>query len=61
MRELSPARAIAVEGHGLDHIVIEHVGSVRARMAVTGPGGHSWRDRGTPSALHALVALAAAS
>jgi acetylornithine deacetylase/succinyl-diaminopimelate desuccinylase-like protein len=55
--DLSPMRAIAVEGHGLDHVVIEHVGSVRARLEVTGPGGHSWRDRGTPSALHALIAL----
>jgi len=26
---------------------------------VTGPGGHSWRDRGIPSALHELMALAA--
>ena len=48
---------IAVEGHGLDHVVIEHVGSVRARLAVSGPGGHSWRDRGTPSALHAVIGL----
>ncbi|HXD63162.1 MAG TPA: M20/M25/M40 family metallo-hydrolase [Solirubrobacteraceae bacterium] len=55
--DLAPVRAIAVEGHGLDHVVIEHVGSVRARLAVTGPGGHSWRDRGRPSALHALIAL----
>ena len=52
-----PYESIAVEGHGLDHVVIEHVGSVRARLAVTGPGGHSWRDRGTPSALHALIEL----
>jgi tripeptide aminopeptidase len=56
--DLAPARAIAVEGHGLDHVVIEHVGSIRARIAVSGPGGHSWRDRGTPSALHELVGLA---
>jgi tripeptide aminopeptidase len=55
--DLDPARVIAVEGHGLDHVVIEHVGSVRARLAVSGPGGHSWRDRGTPSALHALIEL----
>jgi len=57
--ELAPELAIAVEGHGLDHVVTEHVGSVRARMTVTGPGGHSWRDRGIPSALHELMALAA--
>jgi tripeptide aminopeptidase len=56
--ELAPARAIAVEGHGLDHVVVEHVGSIRARIAVSGPGGHSWRDRGTPSALHELLELA---
>lgn len=56
--ELEPARVIAIEGHGLDHVVTEHVGSLRARIVVSGPGGHSWRDRGTPSALHELVALA---
>ncbi len=55
--DLAPLRVIAVEGHGLDHVVIEHVGSLRARLAVSGPGGHSWRDRGTPSALHALIAI----
>jgi tripeptide aminopeptidase len=55
--DLRPQRAIAVEGHGLDHVVIDHVGSIRARIAVTGPGGHSWADRGTPSALHELIAL----
>jgi acetylornithine deacetylase/succinyl-diaminopimelate desuccinylase-like protein len=56
-RELAPAMAIAVEGHGLDEVVTEHVGSVRARVTVLGPGGHSWSDRGTPSAIHALLAL----
>ena len=56
--DLRPERAIAVEGHGLNHVVIDHVGSIRARIAVTGPGGHSWQDRGTPSAVHALVGLA---
>ena len=55
--DLAPTRAIAVEGHGLDHVVIEHVGSLRARLTVSGPGGHSWRDRGTPSALHALIGI----
>jgi tripeptide aminopeptidase len=58
--DLDPMRVIAVEGHGLDHVVIEHVGSVRARLAMSGPGGHSWRDRGTPSALHALIEIGVA-
>jgi tripeptide aminopeptidase len=56
-RELAPAMAIAVEGHGLDEVVTEHVGSTRARVTVRGPGGHSWSDRGTPSAIHALLGL----
>lgn len=56
--ELRPNAVIAVEGHGLDEVVCDHVGSVRARLAVTGPGGHSWWDRGTPSAIHGLVGIA---
>ncbi len=58
-RSLKPATAIAVEGHGLDEVVTEHVGSARARLAVTGPGGHSWSDRGTPSAIHVLLPIGA--
>lgn len=56
-RSLRPAMAIALEGHGLDEVVTEHVGSTRARLAVSGPGGHSWSDRGTPSAVHALLSI----
>lgn len=56
--ELAPHAVIALEGHGLDEVMIDHVGSVRARVVVTGPGGHSWWDRDTPSAVHALVGLA---
>ena len=50
--ELEPEAVIALEGHGLDEVMIDHVGSERARLIVTGPGGHSWWDRGTPSAVH---------
>ncbi len=56
--KLRPRLALAVEGHGLDHVVNEHVGSLRARIELTGPGGHSWWDRGTPSAVHGLVEIA---
>jgi len=56
--ELEPEAALALEGHGLDHIVADHVGSTRATVAVDGPGGHSWHDRGTPSATHAIARLA---
>ena len=59
-RSLQPAMAIALEGHHLDEIVTDHVGSTRARVSVSGPGGHSWADRGTPSAIHALLPIGAA-
>jgi tripeptide aminopeptidase len=57
---LKPAAVIALEGHGLDRIVVDAVGSVRARVGVRGPGGHPWVDRGAPSALHALFTVGAA-
>jgi acetylornithine deacetylase/succinyl-diaminopimelate desuccinylase-like protein len=58
---LRPAAVIALEGHGLESVVGIAVGSVRARLAVAGPGGHAWTDRGKPSAIHALIDLAAAT
>jgi acetylornithine deacetylase/succinyl-diaminopimelate desuccinylase-like protein len=55
--DLQPSALIAVEGHGLDRIFVDAVGSVRASVAVRGPGGHSWTDRDRPSAIHALLEL----
>lgn len=55
---LRPQAVLAVEGHGLDRVFVDAVGCVRARLVVTGPGGHSWVDRGRPSAVHALVETA---
>ena len=57
-RSLDPEAFVALEGHGLDQVLTDAVGSVRARIRVAGPGGHSWEDRGTPSAIEGLVALA---
>lgn len=54
---LAPELFIALEGHMLESVIVDAVGSVRARVEVTGPGGHSWADRGTPSAIHALAEL----
>jgi acetylornithine deacetylase/succinyl-diaminopimelate desuccinylase-like protein len=56
---LQPEVAVAVEGHGLERVIVDGVGSVRLQVTVTGPGGHSWVDRGQPSALHALLGLGA--
>jgi tripeptide aminopeptidase len=54
---IRPLAFVAVEGHGLEHVVVDAVASLRARLTVTGPGGHSWTDRGRPSAIHALLEL----
>jgi tripeptide aminopeptidase len=56
-RELAPGAVLALEGHGADRVFTEAVGSLRVRLTVTGPGGHSWWDRGRPSAVHELVNL----
>ncbi|MSO94550.1 MAG: M20/M25/M40 family metallo-hydrolase [Thermoleophilia bacterium] len=54
--ELDPDAVIALEGHGIELVCVDAVGSSRARLTVTGPGGHSWWDRGRPSAIHELLA-----
>lgn len=49
---------IAVEGHRQDGICTTAVGSLRYRGRIKGPGGHSWGDRGRPSAVHSLIQYA---
>ena len=56
-RELAPGAVLALEGHGRDRVFTEAVGSLRVQVTVTGPGGHSWWDRGRPSAVHEIVRL----
>ena len=55
--ELAPGAVLALEDHGCDRVFTDAVGSVRMQVMVTGPGGHSWWDRGRPSAVHELVRL----
>jgi acetylornithine deacetylase/succinyl-diaminopimelate desuccinylase-like protein len=43
----------------IDTIKTSGVGSTRYRVTYRGPGGHSWGDRGTPSAVHGLIIAAA--
>jgi acetylornithine deacetylase/succinyl-diaminopimelate desuccinylase-like protein len=43
----------------LGTVVRAGVGSVRYRIAVRGPGGHSWNEFGRPSAVHQLARVAA--
>jgi acetylornithine deacetylase/succinyl-diaminopimelate desuccinylase-like protein len=48
------AAFVSVDGAGLDRIVTRGLGSRRFRVRVSGPGGHSWQDRGTVNPIHAL-------
>lgn len=48
---------LAIEGHTLGRVTHRAVGSRRLRIAVTGPGGHSWGDFGRPNAIHVLAQL----
>ena len=56
---LNPRAVIALEGHGLDRVIVDAVGSLRIRFAISGPGGHPWVDRGSPSAIHAALNIGA--
>lgn len=51
--------AIVIEGMGLGRIVHRGLGSRRYRISVDAPGGHSWSDFGSASALHVIALLAA--
>jgi tripeptide aminopeptidase len=41
--------ALALEGGGTNTTVTRALGSTRLSVTVTGPGGHSWADAGTPN------------
>lgn len=43
------AAALALEGGGTGTVVTRALGSLRLRITVTGPGGHSWIDAGVPN------------
>ena len=43
------AAALILEGGGTCTAVTRALGSLRFRVTITGPGGHSWADAGTPN------------
>jgi acetylornithine deacetylase/succinyl-diaminopimelate desuccinylase-like protein len=47
--------AIALEGGGTTTVVDRALGSRRLRIALSGPGGHSWADAGRPNPILALA------
>lgn len=56
------AAAIALEGSGTSTVVTRALGSLRFRVTIGGPGGHSWSDAGAPNPIlllsRALTAIA---
>jgi acetylornithine deacetylase/succinyl-diaminopimelate desuccinylase-like protein len=49
------AAHIVLDGAGADAAVTQALGSRRYRVTVTGPGGHSFTDAGTPNPISALA------
>jgi acetylornithine deacetylase/succinyl-diaminopimelate desuccinylase-like protein len=45
---------VSFDGHGVERIVHQALGSRRYRVTFTGPGGHSWGDFGLVNPVHAL-------
>jgi acetylornithine deacetylase/succinyl-diaminopimelate desuccinylase-like protein len=45
----SLALLIALDGAGTENVVSQALGSRRFEIVISGPGGHSWSDHGTPN------------
>jgi tripeptide aminopeptidase len=48
---------ISLDGAGAERIVVDGLGARRYRVEITGPGGHSWVDWGTPNPIHLVARL----
>jgi acetylornithine deacetylase/succinyl-diaminopimelate desuccinylase-like protein len=53
------AAHIVLDGAGADSVVTQALGSRRYRVTITGPGGHSFTDAGTPNPIAALASALA--
>ncbi|HET7103975.1 MAG TPA: M20/M25/M40 family metallo-hydrolase, partial [Terracidiphilus sp.] len=49
------AAHIVLDGAGTDSVVTHALGSQRFQVTITGPGGHSFTDAGTPNPITALA------
>jgi acetylornithine deacetylase/succinyl-diaminopimelate desuccinylase-like protein len=54
------AAHIVLDGAGADSAVTQALGSRRFQVTISGPGGHSFTDAGTPNPITALAAALAA-
>jgi len=46
---------IALDGSAVDYVATAGIASRRVEVVITGPGGHSWSDFGSPNAINALA------
>jgi len=53
------AAHIVLDGAGADSVVTQALGSKRYQVVITGPGGHSFTDAGTPNPIVALASALA--
>jgi len=53
------AAHVVLDGPGADSVVTQALGSRRYRVTITGPGGHSFTDAGTPNPITALASALA--
>jgi tripeptide aminopeptidase len=54
------AAHIVLDGAGADSAVAQALGSLRFQVTITGPGGHSFTDSGTPNPIAAMATALAA-
>ena len=45
---------LALDGSATEYVTTAALASRRVEITITGPGGHSWSDFGTPNPIHAL-------
>jgi acetylornithine deacetylase/succinyl-diaminopimelate desuccinylase-like protein len=57
VQQLDPGEFVALEGGFQDDLIISGAGSARFQIDVRAAGGHSWANRGEPSAVHVLVGI----
>ena len=48
---------VVLDGAGTDNIISQALGSRRFEIAISGPGGHSWSDYGTPNPIVAAALI----
>lgn len=49
------ALLLALDGAGTENIITQALGSRRFEVVISGPGGHSWSDHGTPNPIVAAA------